>query len=616
MTAEIVADALARLAADQNATLRGVSLDLGLSADALGKYVRADGSLFVQGHQLANLPHYAERRDSIETSLRQRDHDEQADSLPVGRVTAADFLRTLRGHRTQVADAIGRMREDHSLSARAAAEAAGMPWQAFSLAVRASPDGPTIRGRERVERELDKVPSHLKDGLDAMLEHLEDLAQGAPLNTDGMIAVNINKGTNRLFIVKKEAAVSSSGRSRLERLFAQNQDQIRHPRSYESDRPRQVLRWMSTVLREMFPTAREVQAYYDAETGTIYVSSNMLDDNARIRESLLNGNGLQGLVEDREEDDADSRETRHANQLRDALSQPAGHFGDDMADEILEAIRQKRFHIPGTNFRSGARTVHLHAERRIKRALEADGRDPIDLDLLAGTRRACGFCAADLGLGSEHRRGPFWLSRGGKAFLDADGIIEENKANSVGTYVTRTRDGKLTVDYNTDSDSAAESAPEEDDDEKVGSNDVEMLDGAASPMDAWNGLADRNSERAGLILHLAAGRLTSVGIDDAERRVMEAYGELTSDEQERHARVVVDSLYYRVVTELSGAWSRSGSAWTDQEARQSGASLVSSAARESASGAGLPVARTAGRAGLHPEVPDSDSDMDISDIEP
>jgi hypothetical protein len=391
----------------------------------------------------------------------------------------------------------------------------------------------------------------------------------------------------------------------------------------------------------MFPTAREVQAYYDADTRTIYVSSNMLDDNARIRESLLNGNGLQGLVENREEDDADSRETRHANQLRDALSQPTGHFGDEMADEILDAIRQKRFHIPDTNFTSGARTVHLHAERRIKRALEADGRDTIDLDLLAGTRRACGFCAADLGLGSEHRRGPFWLSHGGKAFLDADGIIEANKEDSVGTYVTRTRDGKLTVDYNTDStdgDSAAESAPEKDDDGRamVGSNDVEMLDGAASPMDAWNGLADGNSERAGLILLLAAGRLNSVGIDDAERRVMQAYGQLTSDEQERHARAVVDSLYYRVVTELSDAWPRGGSAWSDQGAGQSTASLVSSAARASASGtAGLPDARTSGRTDrldpsgpstpgpsrlsdseLHSEVPDSESDMDISDTEP
>jgi hypothetical protein len=103
----------------------------------------------------------------------------------------------------------------------------------------------------------------------------------------------------------------------------------------------------------------------------------------------------------------------------------------------------------------------------------------MDLDLLAGTRRACGFCAADLGLGSEHTRGPFWLSHGGKAFLDADGIIEENKANSVGTYVTRTRDGRLTVDYNTDS--AAESGPEDDDMEEddraiVDSNDVEMSD--------------------------------------------------------------------------------------------------------------------------------------------
>ena len=90
------------------------------------------------------------------------------------------------------------------------------------------------------------------------------------------------------------------------------------------------------------------------------------------------------------------------------------------------------------------------------------------------------------------------------------------------------RDGKLTVDYNTDSDSAAESGPEEDDeradDERVGSDDVEMFGGATAPVDSWNGLVGSNSARADLILRLAAGRLTSVGIDDTERRVRRRMG--------------------------------------------------------------------------------------------
>ena len=82
-------------------------------------------------------------------------------------------------------------------------------------------------------------------------------------------------------------------------------------------------------------------------------------------------------------------------------------------------------------------------------------RGTMNLELLVGIRRACGFCAADLGFGDERRRGPFWPTDSSSAFLDGDRITAENRQNRIGSYVTRTRKGLITFDHDTDSDSDA-----------------------------------------------------------------------------------------------------------------------------------------------------------------
>jgi hypothetical protein len=63
-------------------------------------------------------------------------------------------------------------------------------------------------------------------------------------------------------------------------------------------------------------------------------------------------------------------------------------------------------------------------------------------------------CAAPLDFDDRRRRGPFWSSRAADAFLDGEAIMHENLRNAIGTYFTRTPDGQLTADYNTDSDSS------------------------------------------------------------------------------------------------------------------------------------------------------------------
>jgi hypothetical protein len=198
-----------------------------------------------------------------------------------------------------------------------------------------------------------------------------------------------------------------------------------------------------------------VQSYFDVRDKTIYVSSNTGKGNRNIRTALTGEAGLEGLVEDRDGGNPNSRETRHWSKLKNTLSKPAAHAENELVDAILEAIKQKRFQIPDRNFRADGQSVALHAERRIKQELDDADRGPMDLELLAGTMRACGHCATDLEFGDERERGPFWLTHAAGALLDGKRIIEENKSKSIGTYVTKTRDGKITVDYNTDSDSDA-----------------------------------------------------------------------------------------------------------------------------------------------------------------
>jgi hypothetical protein len=462
MTADILADVLARLAAKPKTSVRKIGSELEVSDLTLRKYVAAGrgglGKIAHDNDKLVKLRNYVERRRSIDASLRAMGQDEQADSLPRAVVTAEEFLNTLREHRAQVADAIGRMRSDPTLPPRDAARAARMPAEAFSRAVDAGPTGPEIRNQEDVAKQLTNVQPRWQEGLHYEIDRLNALARGEPVDDGGMGLVKIRQRySERLYIVGKEVEGRRNGTDpRLKRLYQHNQSQVQPPRSYGQDRPRQLLRWMSTVVREKFPHGLEVQSYFDREKNKIYMSSNRLAENNKIRELVHEGPGLQGLVDAREDGDPNSRETRHWRKLKNNLSKTDAHGENETVDEILKAIKKKRFQIPTKDFQDDdGKSVNLHAERRIKEALEKDDRGPMDLDLLAGVKSACGQCAAGLGFEPERHRGPFWLSKAASAFLDRDGIIEKNKKNRIGTNVTETRDGKITVNYNTDSDSDA-----------------------------------------------------------------------------------------------------------------------------------------------------------------
>jgi hypothetical protein len=121
-------------------------------------------------------------------------------------------------------------------------------------------------------------------------------------------------------------------------------------------------------------------------------------------------------------------------------------------------MAQARFRVPPDPAYQHGKAIDLHAERRIKDAFQEATGEALKLRSLAGTMRPCTVCAEDLGLPSSARRGPAWLSRAAQAFYDAKEIVERNVGQSIGTYASLTKAGKLSVNYNTDSDSSDDGA--------------------------------------------------------------------------------------------------------------------------------------------------------------
>jgi hypothetical protein len=454
VTADTLAAALDKAVQQHNIAPSDIADELGIAESTLSKYiVPGKWSLAADPPKaLATLPNYAARREEIKASLIALGRHDQANQLPLPAIDAEELLGTLRHHAAQVVDAIGRMRANPELSARDAAQAVNMPWEPFSRVVARSTRGPRIRDPQSLVDELHNVQPWVRGGLDRMLERLNLFAAGVPVDDDGMIAVDIMSGKQgKRFIVSNEESLSlADGKTRITRLFARNPNLVMGPRTYGGDRARQLLRWISTVVNRNFPGGMEVQSYFDLKEQTLHISSNDNEVNEKVRQKLFSSAGLRGLASASSGGDSMSRETRHAHKLQNALSKSAANSGNTHVQQILAAIQEKRFKIPDTAFQSRGHPVYLHAERRISYALD---RRTMNLDLLAGTKRPCGQCAAHLGFGPERRRGPFWLSNAASFRLDSDGIVQDNISNSIPTYVTKSRHGALTVDYNTESDS-------------------------------------------------------------------------------------------------------------------------------------------------------------------
>ncbi|MGV9802826.1 scabin-related ADP-ribosyltransferase [Mycobacterium sp. NPDC003449] len=469
VTVAKLAAALTQIAANPGISLHAVGTTMGTSRVATGKYLAPNaGGLRIDPEWFTDQPDYAEHRDRIEAALRQMGQDGQADRLPPP-FAAAEFLEALRSNDTLIVDAIARMRLDPEQSPHTAGSLAGMTANALAAFTSLVGSGPSIRDQATVETHLRDTTPYLRRELAERLEEMTNLARGhhpVASRRTGMTKVTLpgaGSAPDRMHVVHRgvPTTVKPGKSTQLALLYRYNTDLVHPPRSYQDHRPRQALRWLATALKEQLEDQSEVQAYLDADEGTLYVSSNSTALNHRLETLLASGSEFEQVLEDRAAT-LDPRPDRHIASLRDLMRSPVVDRGDAVS-KIVAALKDGRVVVPAERYTRQYRTrdgvprahaVDLHAERRIMRMLKSEGR-AMNLDLLAGTMRACGFCAADLEFEPTRPRGPLWLSRNATFELDTDAIIDDYLRRSIGTYATRTRSDKITVEYDTDSDSDA-----------------------------------------------------------------------------------------------------------------------------------------------------------------
>ncbi|MBW8832500.1 MAG: hypothetical protein JF606_24495 [Burkholderiales bacterium] len=410
------------------------------------------GALIIGDHRLQHLPGYDTHWQAIRDALRVLGHGDRANGLPPPPTAGEQFVRALKEDIYPMAAAVNAMQAEPGLSVR---EAAGRMSDSTEMAERLESlvePGGRLRSRAGIQARLPHMDPHCLRELDALLAQLNP----APSRMRRVLVPGFGNFGAKLFIVDPSgdsAGVQSTTNKGLRAIYADSPELVVPPRSFRHDRAQQALRWLSTVLKKEFG-AIEVQCYFDAKRNDVWVSSNKEGVNRKI-EAFLESGGLKRRLEQGGADAVGSREGRHLSKLDRKLAEPEA--GAAMAP-VLQAMAKARFRVPTDTVHQHGKAIDLHAERRIKNAFEEATGEALTLRSLAGTMRPCTVCAEALGLSSWAHRGPAWLSRAAQAFYDANDIVERNVGEAIGTYASLTRAGKLSVNYNTDSDSSDDGA--------------------------------------------------------------------------------------------------------------------------------------------------------------
>lgn len=462
MTAELLVDILRRIKkVDRAGSSTAIAGALGVQPSLVRQYVVLDDASLRSPDLVRKMPDYAQYREPLAAALAALGNHEQARGLPLPLVDAEALLNALRDGLPRFVAAMKAMQANPKLSPHDAAKEASLLPEALTAVIGA---GGVLRERSDVHETLSRLGSHLMPGIDEELARLRAAASGkAPVAAAPREMARFElpaRGTipGRVFIVRPSTGdPGPKAKNRLEKIYANNADLVRLPRSYETERPRQMLRWLSTVLADRFPDAGEVQCYYHAPTRQVVVASNHNEVNTKLAAFLAEG-GAHQLIDATESQSGD-RNSRHSAKLGITLAAAPPRTvknGNALPEQVRAAIAEARFHVPLASVSERGKTVRLHAERRIQNYVRETFGESVDRRLLAGTMRPCGTCADELGLRDDERRGPFWLSKAAQALSDTPRIIERNIAKGIGTYVTKTRKGRVTADHDTDSDSDVE----------------------------------------------------------------------------------------------------------------------------------------------------------------
>ncbi|MBK3786106.1 hypothetical protein G3A43_38475 [Paraburkholderia aspalathi] len=293
MTAALLVDVLRAFPASGKAQLWKIGAAVGVDASCLALHVvPADGSLHDIG-AVQRMPDYAQHREALADALTALGQHAQADALPLPLVDAGQFLQVLRRDLARIVAAMNALRSTPAVSPREAAMQADVHPEAFTAVIG---DGGVVRERTAVCALLTHFHGFLIPGVEEQLDRLQETSLGKPVAAMPGPAMKRMKlpaqGTipAKVFIVRSSTGDPGVRKAnRLEKIYANNPDQVREPRSHEVNRARQMLRWQSTVLKTRYPESREIQSYYHAREQTIVVSSNLNGVNAQLTTQLGRG---------------------------------------------------------------------------------------------------------------------------------------------------------------------------------------------------------------------------------------------------------------------------------------------------------------------------------------
>ncbi|MDP5280611.1 DUF4157 domain-containing protein [Sphingomonas sp. DG1-23] len=240
-----------------------------------------------------------------------------------------------------------------------------------------------------------------------------------------------------------EKSIKKKSATKMEKMFSSGEN-ISEARDYGHQRAKQMLRWVASLLYKYYPNCVEIQCYY--RHNYIYVSSNKNSVNNKMRQDLAGGmrtllkTAFEASYPKNMDKDFRKRIKHHGKKL---LSKTL----NDGQEDVWDAIRNNRIIVPNTLY-----DVDLHAERRIQEHLGIK----LNKKYLGGVKRACTVCAIDLDL-TDLSVGPFWPSKAALGGYDKDHIKETMEDEEIFSHVTKSkRTGKLTTDYDSDSDSGTD----------------------------------------------------------------------------------------------------------------------------------------------------------------
>ena len=454
VTAGLLVKVLTALRNNRSVSTDDLAALTGTSANVIRQLVDSEaGELLLSDTQLRRLPDYGVPQRAQLRACMAVLQPERADALPAPQVPAQALLDDLHEMFYAVSAALQEMRRNRALSAHEAAALVDELPKVGKLTELVARPGAELRRTQEIAA---RVPG-FNPRLAAILEHLlSQLDESRP--GDMATAVRPKRGAFGAPVVFVAARGSndalSANPSGLTEIYKHSPNLVRRPRPYTYDRSKQALRWLSTVVKQQFPGALEIQCYWDAPHRRVWVSSNRKRQNEDIRAFLSEGSLTEVLLDPPEERPG-GRAARHVAKLRRALlEKPAQGVSPDV-QRLFAAMRQGRFKVPVESFYEDGAQVDLHAERRIQIALEQAGMK-LDPRSLGGVMRPCAVCAKVLGLPDSAHRGPAWLSRSAAAYVDVREVIDENVRKGIGSYATLGLNGEPTLSYDTDSDSEVE----------------------------------------------------------------------------------------------------------------------------------------------------------------